>query len=189
MARATLIASLAVACAAASRSIVSNAAQSLDSPASAWTVSNGTSTVAARVPGDLITDLATGGVIPADPLFELNFRADDWDASNWTYTTTFTLAADVAAAAQILLVFDGVKMVSDIALNGVSLGYTADQFLRYSFDVTAAAKRAGSNTLTVSFPTGADPRNVEQRWMSCSGGWDCAFSSPLYASVRRVLCP
>ncbi len=162
----------------AARSIVGNAAQSLDSPSASWSVSNGTSTVAAKVPGDLITDLATGGIIPADPLYELNFKGSAWDSCTWNYTTEFTLNADVAASAQILLVFDGIKMVSDVALNGVALGYTADQFLRYTFDVTAAAKRAGANTLTVSFPTGADARNAEQRWMSCSGGWDCEQEEP-----------
>lgn len=156
--------------AAASRRVVSDALQSLDSSAPlAWTVTNGTVTVPARVPGDLISDLAAGGVVAADPLFETNFRGDAWDACNWTYSATFALAPAVAAAAQVLLVLDGVKMVSDVALNGVALGYTADQFLRYEFDATAAVHRAGPNTLTVSFPTGADARNAEQRWMSCSG--------------------
>jgi hypothetical protein len=184
--RALIAVSFAAAFSSAARSIIGNAGQSLDSPTVSWTVSNGTHTVPARVPGDLITDLAAGGIIAADPLFELNFKGNAWDSCNWTYTTSFILAADVASSSQILLVFDGIKMVSDVALNGVPLGYTADQFLRYSFDVTASAKRTGANVLTVSFPTGADERNVEQRWMSCSGGWDWAPYSDNFAAGAKA---
>lgn len=162
------------------RTVAADASQSLDSPAATWSVSNGTLRVAASVPGDLITDLEAGGVI-GDPLFELSFRGNatspsavggvPWDATNFTYSAAFTLAADVAASPTVSLVFEGVKMVADVALNGVALGYTADQFLRYTFDVTAAVLRTSANTLTVTFPTGADARNVERRWMACSGGW------------------
>lgn len=154
--------------------IIGDATQSLNSvDGASWSVTNGTSTVPASIPGDLITDLAQGGVVPKDPLYELNFKGNAWDVCNWTYSTSFALNADVASASSISLVLDGVKMVSDVSLNGVALGYTADQFLRYTFDVTAAVKRTGANTLTVTFPTGADARNIEQRWASCSGGWDC----------------
>jgi hypothetical protein len=43
--------------------------------------------------------------------------------------------------------------------------------LRYRYDVTSFLLPTG-NTLTVAFPTSADSRNVEKRWMACSGGWD-----------------
>jgi len=50
-----------------------------------WSLSNGSSTLSAQVPGDLITDLENGGVI-GDPLYEFNFKNAVWDMGNWTYT-------------------------------------------------------------------------------------------------------
>lgn len=62
-------------------------------------------------------------------------------------------------------------MAAEVWLNGVYLGYTADQFLRYSYPAVQYLKPTG-NTLVVSFPTSGDQRNIEGRWMACSGGWD-----------------
>ena len=148
--------------------------QSLDG---AWALTDGAAHAGlpARVPGDLITDLQLAGVI-GDPLYEQNFRGNAWDATNWTYTLSFT-AADAASASHFL-VFEGIKMVADVYFNGDYLGYAADQFLRYTFDVSGKVAPAGaSNNLTVVFPTSNDDRNSEERWMSCSGGWDWAFYS------------
>jgi len=161
---------------ACTRPVVGDYLQPLDSSAAnAWTLSNGSGApLRASVPGDLITDLEANGVVP-DPLVETNFRGNAtspaavggvvWDAAPWTYSLSFTLAPALAAAAHVSLVFEGVKMVADVALNGVALGFTANQFLRYEFDATAAVARAGANVLTVTFPTFADARNVERRWM------------------------
>lgn len=147
-----------------------------------WTVSNGTITVGATVPGDLITDLEKAGVI-GDPLYELNFQDPVWDMSNFTYTLNFDVSLALpagttlplpagGAGGEILLVFDGIKMVSDVTLNGQYLGYTADQFLRYIYPVgSLLTSAAGGNQLQLTFTTSHDPRNVEGRFMSCSGGW------------------
>ena len=150
---------------ASSGEVVGDAFLSLNSPFSTWAVTNGTTTIAGKVPGDLITDLQLGGVI-GDPLYELNFKAKNWDDCTWNYSTSFTLDATFNGASQFLLIFEGIKMVSDVSLNGHALGYTQDQFLRYIYDVTTALG-TGSQNLIVSFPTGADTRNAEQRWMSC----------------------
>ena len=178
------LAALFLAAPVAARPVAGDASQSLDSiGGTPWLLTNGTLRLNASVPGDLITDLETAGVI-GDPLFETVFRGNAtspaakggvvWDACTWNYSAAFSLAADVAAAVQVLLILDGVKMVADVSLNGVELGYTSDQFLRYEFDVTTAVSRAGINLLVVSFPTGADARNVERRWFAASGGWDWA---------------
>lgn len=66
-----------------------------------------------------------------------------------------------------------------MSLNGQYLGYAADQFLRYDWDVTGILKAGTTNTLTVTFPTFNDARNSEERWMSCSGGWDWVRETPL----------
>ena len=146
--------------------VVGNTLLSLDGDA--WRLSNGSLSIPASVPGDLLTDLQSAGLI-GDPLYELNFKGKLWDLANWTYTLSFT----TQPLASSYLVFQGLKHVADVALNGQYLGYAADQFLRYTWDVSGVV-RPGVNTLTVTFPTFSDPRNCEQRWMSCSGGWDWA---------------
>lgn len=137
--------------------------------------------IRATVPGDLITDLQLAGLI-GDPLYELNWKNSTlWDTRTWVYSTTFSL--DVASLAGIaagtsdtLLVFDGVKMPSAVDVNGVAVGTTTNQFLRYEFSLAAAAAAgvtlAATNTLSVSF----DPsvQTTEGRFMACSGGWDWA---------------
>lgn len=145
-----------------------------------WTVSQGATEVAAVVPGDLLTDLQLGGII-GDPLYESNYEGTVWDTGNWTYSLTFT--AETAGTATQMLVFDGVKMIADVTLNGVYLGYTSDQFLRYSYDVTSALSAPGSaNVLTLSFAPSSDARNGEERWMSCS------VSAGGLRTPRRVDC-
>ena len=76
----------------------------------------------------------------------------------------------MAAAKDVLLVFDGLKGVADIYLNNVYLGFTADQFLRYEYPVSAALLPSGDQHLTVVFPPFNDTRNANARFMACSGG-------------------
>lgn len=115
-----------------------------------------------------------------DPLYELNFipmgstQVPVWDAGWWAYTRTFDLSPSVAAAdSDVLLVLDGVKMAADVWLNGQYIAFTNDQFLRYTFPVRSLLRATG-NELVVNFTTSLDPRNVEARFMGCSGGWDWA---------------
>jgi beta-mannosidase len=131
--------------------------------------------IRATVPGDLITDLQMAGLI-GDPLYELNWKNFSlWDDNVWTYTQTFTLsAAELAAissgSGDTLLVFDGVKMSSSMTINGVALGKTTNQFLRYTFSlaaaVTAGVKLEATNTLAVSFD--AADQTTEGRFAACS---------------------
>jgi beta-mannosidase len=145
--------------------IIGTSVQSLNGK---WELSNGSATsLTGNVPGDLITDLELGGVI-GDPLYELNFKKAVWDMGNWSYTLSFSPTD--ATSAHYWVVFEGIKMVADVSLNGQWLGYASDQFLRYAWDVTSILKPSGSNTLTVTFPSFNDARNSEERWMSCSGG-------------------
>jgi hypothetical protein len=100
----------------------------------------GFTAIRATVPGDIITDLQTAGLV-GDPLFELNWIRDAhvWANSPWTYSKSFTAtAADVAALASggdLLLVLDGAKMSSSVTVNGVAVGATTDQNLRYVFSL------------------------------------------------------
>ena len=125
--------------------------------------------MAATVPGDLVTDLERAGVV-GDPLLDTNFQdeARSWSGRDWVLSKTFTPPPALAAAAHVLLVFDGIKMGATVRLNGVALGNATNQHRRYVF---AAELLPGSNTVTVTW----DPSiTTEGRYMDCSGGWDWA---------------
>ena len=150
--------------------IASDASQYLDGE---WGISNGSTTFGGLVPGDLLTDMEAAGLI-GDPLYEINFLTDPiWDRTNWSYSSTFAASPDVVAAASRRLVFDGVKMAADILLNGQTLGFVDNSFLRYTYDVTAQLSTTLPNTLTVRFTTSNDTRNLPGRWSACSGGVSC----------------
>lgn len=100
--------------------------------------------IAASVPGDLLTDLQTAGVI-GDPLFDVNFRnASAWAGKTWTYSTTFATPEDLTSdpGDSVLLVFDGIKMGAEIRVNGKLVATAVDQFLRYSVPLAMAGTGA-----------------------------------------------
>ena len=159
--------------------MASTSLQYLDSEVQNWTVSrwDGVLTVPASVPGDLISDLQAASVI-GDPIYELTFLDGVWDDGNWTYSTSFALAPDIAAritagaAAGSFLVLESAKMVADVSLNDAYLGFVANQYVRYSFPVQQLLKPAGLNSLQLTFHRGSDPRLVEGRITGAGGGWD-----------------
>lgn len=150
--------------------IAADALQYLDGEAWAIASADGALSAGGIVPGDLITDLQRAGAT-GDPLYEDTFLRPAWDAQNFSYSTTFSLAPAVAALASHVLVFDGVKMVADISLNGVPLGFVDNAFLRFTYDVTPQLRLDAPNTLLVTFTTSNDTRNKPGRYSACSGGW------------------
>ena len=143
-----------------------------------WTLANanGSIVVGASVPGDIITDLEAASVV-GDPLYERNWKSAIWDLENWTYTLTFDLSAAFSPAGSlsaVLLVFDGIKMGAHVTLNGAYQGMANDQFLRYIYALPPALLAARGNVLSVTFVPSSDAINADNRFMSCSGGWDWA---------------
>jgi len=138
---------------------------------SAWTLASGALTLPASVPGDIVTDLEAAGLI-GDPLFSNNTRgaAPLWDLP-WTYATTFD--APPAFLGDAFLVLDGAKMVADVFLNGAPLGDVRSQFSRYVIPLPPGLLLAAGNALAITFAPAADARNVEGRFMACSGGCAC----------------
>lgn len=159
--------------------------------------------IAAAVPGDLITDLQRAGEI-GDPLYERNFKSTLWDATNWTYSTQFETSTDLVDcinnAGHAYLVLDGVKMGAWVYLNGNLLCQTrnlfgdcddmmqeavTDQFLRYRFEVTKLLLPEGEqNDLRLIFPPSNHTINTEARWMACSGAWDWAPYTATYSDQK-----
>ena len=132
---------------------------------SAWQ----TVSIAATVPGDLVTDLQRAGILD-DPLFATNFKnASVWNGPAWNVSTTFDLPG--TGVPSQLLVFEGIKMGAKVWLNGHHLGNASDQHRRYVFHVAPLLRPAG-NQLTVSFDPSIDMS--AGRFMGCSGGWDWA---------------
>ena len=138
-------------------------------------------TIAATVPGDLITDMQRSNLIP-DPWLDTTWihRSALWSDHTWTYTTTFDASAEVVAEAAavntstLLLVLEGVKMGATVRVNGHSVGVVRDQFLRYVFELDAVelGLMAGDNRLDIIF--GVEDVAEDGRFMACTGGWDWA---------------
>ncbi|GAA2985811.1 beta-mannosidase [Microbacterium terrae] len=161
-------------------------------------------TVPAVVPGVVHTDLLAAGLIP-DPYLDDNEAALAWiGLVDWTYETTFEVAADeLAGAARHDLVFDGVDTVAAISLNGALLAEVANQHRSYRFDVGAHLV-AGENRLTVAFRSPVRAANEQSvalgvrqrpyplpyeaiRKSACNFGWDwgiATFTSGLWKPVR-----
>ena len=92
----------------------------------------------ATVPGDILTDLQAAGRTP-DPYFNSTWLQPGfiatWNQGLWTYSTTFGTTATAkgeAAAAQQLLVFDGIRMGAMISVRRVSPFFPREFFVRFS---------------------------------------------------------
>jgi hypothetical protein len=150
----------------------------------AWTASEPSLglRVAATVPGDVISDLQRAGVVP-DPYFETAFRDN---RTLWAPERAWTLAAanvslpppGAAPGSSLLLVLESVKSGARVSFNGVALGEATNQFVRYVFELPAAAVRAapGANAVAVAFDGSLE---LSGRFMPCSGSWDWAPLSEL----------
>jgi hypothetical protein len=130
-------------------------------------IHGGASPIPARVPGEVITDLQLNGLI-SDPFLDNTFLSNVWDATNFTYSIDFDLPATLSSGAEVVLVFDSVKMAAIVELNGVQLDTVSNQFVRFQYPVRRLL-RATHNTLSLTFVPSADFRNLHSRFMSCSG--------------------
>jgi beta-mannosidase len=98
-----------------------------------------------RVPGDGITALHEGGLIP-DPYWGRNEYGLRWIAGrDWTIRRTFHLErTDVA------LVLEGLDCVAEVAVNGQAALSAANAFRRWRADLRGLA-REGENEVAITF--------------------------------------
>jgi hypothetical protein len=147
-----------------------------------WTANallpKGQFSIPATVPGDLLTDLQRSGTI-VDPWLDTTWidNSSLWTGRPWTYSTTFSVDNAALGTAALLLVFEGVKMGATVRVNDAVVGVFTDQFLRYTFDLSAAEGLTllageGANVIDVTF--GVDDIAEDGRFMACTGGWDWA---------------
>ncbi len=164
--------------------------------------------IPATVPGCVHTDLLAADLIP-DPYLGLNEAETHWiGLCEWSYRTTFEVAAETLTEECVELAFDGLDTVATVLVNGQPVGEAANMHCRHRFDVRAAL-RAGANEVVVHF---ASPihyaRGLEEqlgelpyagfgsnsplphnmiRKMSCNFGWDWGpqvVTSGIWRSAR-----
>lgn len=84
-------------------------------------------------------------------LFSFNDVDLRWVAlENWTYTLDFNTKADDLQHEFVILTFSGLDTLTEIFLNGESIGTTENMFVRYRFDVKEILI-AGTNQLMIEF--------------------------------------
>lgn len=104
----------------------------------------------ATVPGCNFTDLLAAGKIP-DPFLACYEKSVQWvGEKKWTYEKTFVADAAAVACEKQELVFEMLDTLSEIYLNGETLGKTQNAYRTYSFDVKGLLKE-GENTVKVVF--------------------------------------
>jgi len=155
--------------------------QSLSSGAgAAWSYisANGTLTGPATVPGAIHTDLLANGVISdpyvgRDPVDSMRWVA----LTDWNYTGTFAVAADVLARESVMLVLEGVDTVATVTLNGALVATVSNMFHRSVIPVKDHL-RAGTNTLRFAFES--KPATAKRGQTACKAeapGY-CPFKYP-----------
>src|SRR5664279_1372264 len=143
----------------------------------------------ATVPGEVHTDLLSGGVIQ-DPFDADNENLLAWiGRTDWTYIARFTWTDNGHRRHD--LVADGLDTVATVKLNGTLVGQTRNQHRGYRFDVTALLIE-GENELVIDFeaPVNAAERLAKElgarphtnhhpfnaiRKMAANYGWDLSL--------------
>ncbi|MHA1242794.1 MAG: glycosyl hydrolase 2 galactose-binding domain-containing protein, partial [Promethearchaeota archaeon] len=106
--------------------------------------------ISTDVPGSVFETLIDNEIIE-DPFYGLNEHKMSWVYnSEWDYETEFDLEPSFLENKVILLRFYGLDTVSEVVLNGVSLGFTDNMFIRYDFNVKTKIK-SKKNKLVVKF--------------------------------------
>ena len=103
-----------------------------------------------EVPGSIFETLIDNEIIE-NPFYGLNEHKMSWVyESEWDYEIEFDLEPTFLEHKVILLRFYGLDTVSEVVLNGESLGFTDNMFIRYDFNVKTKMMRK-KNKLTVKF--------------------------------------
>uniref|UniRef100_A0A336MH08 beta-mannosidase n=1 Tax=Culicoides sonorensis TaxID=179676 RepID=A0A336MH08_CULSO len=103
-----------------------------------------------EVPSGVYTELEKQGKTES-VLFSRNDIELRWVAkSDWTYKFNFQGFDDLFNFNYTMVTFHGLDTLTEVKLNGITLGYTNNMFLRYRFDVKKYLRRTG-NELIVKF--------------------------------------
>lgn len=164
-----------------------------------WILKNDNHTLTGNVPGDVSDDFLQAGLIK-DPYFHDNCKESSWiTLADWCYEKTFQVRL-AELDEYTYLRFDGVDTFSDVYLNGVKVGKTANMHRGYRFPVDGLLKD-GENLLSVHLHNIYDAMGKEEqekygsifhanrifaRKAQCHFGWDWAPRFPGYGIYRDV---
>ena len=162
--------------------------------------------IPATVPGSVYSCLLEHELMP-DPYW----RDNELDAlklmeNDFVFTEHFVPEPEILEGDRVILRFDGIDTVADIALNGTKLGHVENMHRSYEYDVKGLLK-AGDNELAVTFysstkyiaasharignmeSTDAMPGYPQLRKAHCMFGWDWGPRLPdagFYRPVRLL---
>jgi beta-mannosidase len=103
---------------------------------------------AAKIPGDVYTDLWKAGGID-DPNYGRNLEKAKWVMDReWWYTTLLVLPKEMAGK-RIRIVFDGIDYECDVWFNGSHLGSHQGMFSSFGFDITRLAEFSKQNRVMI----------------------------------------
>ncbi|KAL7923934.1 glycoside hydrolase family 2 protein [Trichoderma austrokoningii] len=143
----------------------------------------------AHFPTVIHLDLLHHGLIP-DPPKDRNSELIQWvGEKQWLYKTSFASPQAPAGTGKTchVMVFDGLDTYAKISLNGKEIASTANMFLQYRVDVTAALKPAGGeNTLELLF----DSAFLEGKRLEKAQGYKNLFwnGDSCRMNVRKIGC-
>ncbi|KAJ6252035.1 beta-mannosidase [Anaeramoeba flamelloides] len=178
-----------------------------------WTLTNVNRSFSldAKVPGSVQTSLESEAIIGNIyyRFNDVNYRWISYDT--WSYKTTFTKQFE--SGNKYLLEFESIDTISEIKLNGITIGKTNNQFRIWRYDVTNYLSREGTwpNTLEVliypaalyaknecekyPYPVPGDPKSTVElysgeynrqfiRKAQCHFGWDWGLA-PMTVAINR----
>jgi len=138
--------------------------------------------VAATVPGTLITDLHTAGLIE-DPYLDRNEHDLQWTGEcDVLYTTSFDWAP--TGADRIDLVAASLDTAATVVLNGRRLAEVQNQHRSWRFDVTDVLGE-GSNRLEIRF---ASPLRTARENEAVLGKMPVTGNDLPYNAIRKMAC-
>ncbi len=153
-----------------------------------WTArdAGGRMTVPGTVPGCIHTDLLEAGRID-DPFYRTREFDAYWVAeTEWEYSRSFTVAAEVLEHERVMLVCHGLDTLATIRVNGKEIARTDNMFRRYEFDVKAALKE-GANTVRIRFARALEytiRKEAEQHLPGWNGGEKLGY----HGFIRKEQC-
>lgn len=117
--------------------VCASAQQSINLSNVPWTLSNGNNvTIPGKLPSQAHLDLMTAGII-GDPLYGYNDIDQLWvQRSNWTWKTTNISGVEMTKRARTWLIFEGLDTFVEIKLCNHTVANVANQFRKFSFEVT-----------------------------------------------------
>ncbi|MBR2402752.1 MAG: glycoside hydrolase family 2 protein, partial [Lachnospiraceae bacterium] len=165
-----------------------------------WRLKNEKFVLDGNVPGDVSDDFFRAGLIK-DPYFNNDFEQSRWiTLTDWCYEKNFQVRLSELDE-NTYLRFDGIDTFSEVYLNGVEIGKTANMHRAYQFPVNGLL-REGDNVLSVhlhniyevmgqqeqeKYSSIFHANRIFVRKAQCHFGWDWAPRFPGYGIYRDVM--